>query len=68
MNTKQAATALGVTQGRVRQMLRAGVLRGAVNPTERGPVWVIDEASVRQVAATVRRPGRKGGEAANRDA
>lgn len=56
LTVEAAASALGLTTGRVRQLLRAGVLVGE-KVTER--CWLISRASVEAYRSMVRRPGPK---------
>lgn len=56
MTVNQTANRLGVTEGRVRQLLRKGLIAG-VKITER--CWIIDPDSVTLYAGTDRRPGPK---------
>lgn len=56
LTVTQAATRLGVTVGRVRQLLSRSVLSGE----KIGPrFWLVDAESVARYAATDRKPGRK---------
>lgn len=56
ITVETAAARLGLTVGRVRQLLAAGTLSGhKVSPR----CWLIDPASVAVYAATDRRPGPK---------
>ncbi len=58
MDVKEAAAALGVTAGRVRQLAQAGQLPGTrLGGPDRG-VWVFRRADVEQFARVKRRPGR----------
>lgn len=56
LTVEAAATVLGLTTGRVRQLLRAGILNGE-KITER--CWLISRTSVDAYRTTVRRPGPK---------
>ena len=52
----EAAEAIGVTTGRIRQMLRAGSIDG----TKMGPrMWVISNAEIQRVCDLPRRKGRR---------
>jgi excisionase family DNA binding protein len=44
MNTTEAAAALGLTQGRIRQLARAGMLKAV----KTGRDWLIDDESLRR--------------------
>ena len=52
----EAAEAIGVTTGRIRQMLRAGSIDGI----KMGPrMWVISDAEIQRVCDLPRRKGRQ---------
>ncbi len=50
----EAAQEIGITPGRLRQMLRAGELEGE----KVGPVWVIPRSEVERLKNTPRTTGR----------
>lgn len=53
----EAAEAIGVTTGRIRQMLRAGGIDGK----KLGPrMWVISDDEIQRVCKLPRRKGRRG--------
>lgn len=54
IGTSEAADIIGCTDGRVRQMLRDGILIGQKMSNR---VWLIDESEARRVRDTERRPG-----------
>jgi excisionase family DNA binding protein len=55
MSVKEAADALGVTRGRVNQLIDAGLLRAE----KVGRAWIVDAESVRARAADPPPPGRR---------
>ena len=57
MSVKEAAAALGVTRGRVNQMIDAGILKA----DKVGAYWVVDERSVRDRLENHPGPGRPKG-------
>tara|TARA_R100000458_G_C8204021_1_gene193637 strand:- start:670 stop:870 length:201 start_codon:yes stop_codon:yes gene_type:complete len=53
--TKQAATKLGLSSSRVRQLIRAGKL----NATQLDSgVWIIDQEELNNFSFVIRKPGR----------
>jgi hypothetical protein len=55
ISAEQAADIIGVTTGRIRQLLRAGVLSGVkINAR----AWVVDERSAQKVRKTQHSGGR----------
>ena len=55
LNVEEAAEVIGVTTGRVRQMLRDGEMHGK-KANERA--WMVDKAEVDRVAAEEKKTGR----------
>lgn len=58
LNVEEAAEVIGVTTGRVRQMLRDGEMRGK-KANERA--WMVDKSEVDRVAAEEKKTGRPRG-------
>lgn len=55
ISVADAATLAGLSAAHLRRLVASGTLKGR----RIGPVWAIDEASLRRYLAKERRPGRK---------
>jgi excisionase family DNA binding protein len=55
LTSGEAAKILGITNGRVRQLLIKGTLKGK----RFGHIWMVDRRSVERYAASGRKPGPK---------
>ena len=55
VNVEVAATVIGVTEGRVRQMLRDGILKGK---KANARAWIVDPDDLAKVAKQEQKTGR----------